>query len=98
MNCAFKSSGKKVGRRHQNGKEICSFSLEQCLYYTNGKSGGGYICPFTLETFDMEQKETPRSQGLRISPRVLPRNSHQSLRLRAPGPLARKHDVSATVR
>lgn len=98
MNGVLTPSGKKAGRKHESVKEICSFSLEQCLCYTNGKSGAGYICPFTLETFNTEQKETPCCQGLRISPRVLSRNNHQLLRLRVPGPLVRKYDAPATVR
>ena len=72
MNCALTPSGKRVGRRHQSGKEICSFSLEKCLRDAAGKSGTGYICPYTLETFDSQQKGTSCCGRLR----TLSRNCH----------------------
>jgi len=98
MNCALTLAGKKVGGKHQSGKEICSFSLEPCLAYGDGKAGAGYICPFTLETFDSIQKGIPRlPRPVEFGP-VIAAKLPPVVRDRSAWSSDMKNDASVTVR
>ncbi len=76
MNSGLTSSGKRIGAKHQGTKGLCSFSLEHCLSRQKGTPGAGYLCPFTLETFERKQSGMPACRGIRIARGGSSRNCH----------------------